>query len=158
MNVASKDAPRVPPPPPIVKTPTLIRHHGVSPRPYKVARGYSIAEVKKLGLSVIEARKLGIYVDERRKTCYEENVKRLSEWIEKVKRGEILPPPPTLPKVIKVKPKKRRVFRGLTSAGRKMRGLVSVKLRETHKYKWKRKQKERELKKRHEAKRAKGGH
>jgi large subunit ribosomal protein L15e len=46
-----------------------------------------------------------------------------------------------------------RVFRGKTSAGRKMRGLVSTRLRETHKYKWKKKQKERELKKRHEASR-----
>ena len=46
-----------------------------------------------------------------------------------------------------------RVFRGKTSAGRKMRGLVTTRLRETHRYKWKKKQKERELKKRHEASR-----
>ncbi len=45
-----------------------------------------------------------------------------------------------------------RVFRGLTSAGKKMRGLRKSRgLRGTHKYKWKKKQKERELKKRHEA-------
>ena len=45
-----------------------------------------------------------------------------------------------------------RVFRGLTSAGKKMRGLRKTRgLRGTHKYKWKKKQKERELKKRHEA-------
>ncbi|MEL9939433.1 MAG: 50S ribosomal protein L15e [Ignisphaera sp.] len=47
-----------------------------------------------------------------------------------------------------------RVFRGKTSAGRKARGLLAVRgLRGTHKYKWKKKQKERELKKRHEASR-----
>ncbi len=45
-----------------------------------------------------------------------------------------------------------RVFRGLTSAGKKMRGLRKSRgLRGTHKHKWKKKQKERELKKRHEA-------
>ena len=45
-----------------------------------------------------------------------------------------------------------RVFRGLTSAGKKMRGLRKSRgLRGTHKYKWKKKQKERLLKKRHEA-------
>ncbi|ALL02052.1 50S ribosomal protein L15e [Pyrodictium delaneyi] len=45
-----------------------------------------------------------------------------------------------------------RVFRGLTSAGKKMRGLRKTRgLRGTHKYKWKKKQKERKLKKRHEA-------
>lgn len=47
-----------------------------------------------------------------------------------------------------------RVFRGLTSAGKKMRGLRKSRgLKYTIKYKWKRKQKERLLKKRHEASR-----
>ncbi len=47
-----------------------------------------------------------------------------------------------------------RVFRGLTSAGKKMRGLRKSRgLRGTIKHKWKKKQKERELKKRHEASR-----
>jgi large subunit ribosomal protein L15e len=47
---------------------------------------------------------------------------------------------------------RRRVFRGLTSAGKKMRGLRKSRgLRGTIKYKWKKKQKERKLKKRHEA-------
>jgi large subunit ribosomal protein L15e len=47
-----------------------------------------------------------------------------------------------------------RVFRGLTSAGKKMRGLRKSRgLRGTVYYKWKRKQKERLLKKRHEASR-----
>ncbi|MEM1527660.1 MAG: 50S ribosomal protein L15e [Sulfolobales archaeon] len=47
-----------------------------------------------------------------------------------------------------------RVFRGKTMAGRKMRGLLKSRgLKGTHHYKWKKKQKERELKKRHEASR-----
>ncbi len=47
-----------------------------------------------------------------------------------------------------------RPFRGLTSAGRKMRGLVESRgLKGTHKAKWKRKAKERKLKIRHEASR-----
>jgi len=47
-----------------------------------------------------------------------------------------------------------RVFRGKTSAGRKMRGLIRSRgIRGTHKYKWKKKQKERILKRRHEASR-----
>lgn len=47
-----------------------------------------------------------------------------------------------------------RVFRGLTSAGKKMRGLRKSRgLRGTVKHKWKRKQKEREEKRRHEASR-----
>ena len=47
-----------------------------------------------------------------------------------------------------------RVFRGLTSAGKKMRGLRKSRgLKGTVHYKWKKKQRERELKKRHEASR-----
>ncbi|MDT7875639.1 MAG: 50S ribosomal protein L15e [Sulfolobaceae archaeon] len=47
---------------------------------------------------------------------------------------------------------RRRVFRGLTSAGKKARGLRKSRgLKGTVEHKWKKKQKERELKKRHEA-------
>ncbi|MEB3860038.1 MAG: 50S ribosomal protein L15e [Desulfurococcales archaeon] len=47
---------------------------------------------------------------------------------------------------------KGRPFRGLTSAGKKMRGLRKSRgLKGTHKYKWKKKAKEREQRKRHEA-------
>lgn len=47
---------------------------------------------------------------------------------------------------------RNRVFRGLTSAGKKVRGLRKSRgLKGTVRYKWNRKQKEREEKKRHEA-------
>ncbi|OYT27798.1 MAG: hypothetical protein B6U95_05590 [Thermofilum sp. ex4484_82] len=148
----------IPPPEPIVKVPVLIKHAGVPPRKYRKGRGYSKGEIQALGLTMIEARKLGIYVDSRRKTVYDENIERLKEWLERVKKGEIEPPDPTMPKVIKVKPAGKKVFKGKTMAGRKMRGLLKKKYRYTHQYKWKRKQKERKLKKGHEAKRHKGGH
>lgn len=49
---------------------------------------------------------------------------------------------------------KGRVFRGLTSSGKKMRGLRKSRgLKHTIKHKWRKKQKEREQKKRHEASR-----
>ena len=49
---------------------------------------------------------------------------------------------------------KGRVFRGKTAAGRRMRGLLKSRgLKDTHKWKWKKKAKERALKKRHEASR-----
>ncbi len=49
---------------------------------------------------------------------------------------------------------KGRPFRGLTSAGKKMRGLRKSRgLKGTHKQKWRKKARERELKKRHEASR-----
>mgnify|MGYP000480481882 CR=1 FL=1 len=148
------------PPKAKVKVPMLIRFGGVPSKQFKIGRGFSVGEIKAIGLTVREARLLGIYVDERRNTVYEENIAALKEWLEKIKNGEVSVNDinPTLPKVISAKRKKGRVFRGLTCAGRRMRGLLSVKLIETHRYKWNRKIKERKLKKRHEARRAKGGH
>ncbi|MEM3848696.1 MAG: 50S ribosomal protein L15e, partial [Zestosphaera sp.] len=47
-----------------------------------------------------------------------------------------------------------RVFRGKTAAGRRMRGLLGNRgVKGTHHWKWKKKAKERGLKRRHEASR-----
>jgi len=102
----------------------------------KKAKGFSKGELEAINLSINQALKIGIPVDLRRDTVYEENIqtlknidlKRLAQLAKKF-----------LKKKKKVKGKHRkRVFRGLTSAGKKMRGLKRVKLKETHKYKWKR--------------------
>ncbi len=136
---------------PLVRSPRLIRHKGLLPR-IRQGRGFSIGEIEAIGLTAREARLLGIYVDERRKSIHEENIETLKAYLTMViEKGMISEP--KIPKVEKVKPKKRRVFRGLTPSGRKARGLVSIRLKETHKYKWKRKARERLLRKRHEASR-----
>lgn len=141
----------------IVKVPLLSKFNDVPPREKKVGRGYSVGEVKAVGLTAREARLLGIYVDERRKSVHEENIKRLLEWLRSLVKGEVSVGTPSLPKKIVVKRDRGRVFKGKTMSGRKARGLLSVKYRHTHNYKWGRKQKERLLRKRHEARRHKGG-
>ncbi|HDH07108.1 MAG TPA: hypothetical protein ENF87_01940 [Thermoproteales archaeon] len=146
------------PPKAIVKVPIPHSRGGLSPHFYREGRGFSIGEIKAAGLTVKEARLLGLYVDVRRKSVYEENIKRIKNWKSIVEKYSIKPEP-KLPKIIVAKRKRGRVFRGLTPAGKKSRGLVTLRgLKEIHKHKWKRKAKERKLKKRHEAKRAKGGH
>jgi len=112
----------------------------------KEGKGFSREELKEVGLSLKQAIKLKIPVDKRRKTKYEENVKILKS----INLNE-------LKEIVKLLPKKRltrkkrielarknrkRVFRGLTSAGKKMRGLRKLKLKETHKAKWKKKRRE----------------
>ncbi len=148
------------PPEPLVKRPRLISSGGVLGNEWRVGRGgYSIGEVKAVGLTVDEARLLGIRIDINRDTVWDINVQRLKDWLSKIIKGEALPPEPALPKVIKIKRKRGgRVFRALTPAGRRMRGLISVGLRETHAHKWKKKARERAEKRRHEVVRAKGGH
>ncbi len=45
-------------------------------------RGFSLSEIRTVGLNVPQARKLGIYVDPRRKTLHEFNVKALEVLME----------------------------------------------------------------------------
>lgn len=148
------------PPRPVVACPVLRSHAGLPPRPVREGRGYSEGEVRELGLSVREARLLGVPVDERRKSVHPENVERLRQYLLGLKKAleqGAEPPKPALPETVTAKPDRTRVFKGKSMAGRRGRGLLSLKLRYTHHYKWKRKQRERLLKKRHEAARHKGG-
>lgn len=122
-------------------------------------RGFSTGEVKAVNLTIDDARLLGIPVDVRRKTTWDWNIKALKDYLSnvvKVTDASQLPLPADV-KRIKVKPKRGRAFRGLTPAGRRARGLLSVGLRETHRYKWNRKQRQRKLKLRHEVVFRKGG-
>jgi len=157
-GMSQAQPPILPPPDPLVKKPRLISSGGVLGSEWKVGRGYSIGEVRAVGLTVNEARLLGIRVDPNRDSVWDVNVQRLRDWLDKVIKGEVSPPEPALPKTIKIKRKRGRVFRALTPAGHRMRGLLSVGLRETHAHKWKKKARERAEKRRHEAVRAKGGH
>lgn len=147
----------VPPPSPLVKQPrrTSLGQLTVS---WRRGRGFSIGEVRAAGLTVREARLLGIPVDEMRKTVWEANVSSLKLWLDGIVKGQYDPPMPRLPKHIAVKRKHGRVYRGLTSAGKRMRGLFATSLRQTHNYKWRKKARERAYKRRHEASRSKGGH
>lgn len=145
---------------PVVASPVLRKHAGLLSRPVREGRGYSKGEVHQLGLTVREARFLGIPVDERRKSVRSENVEKLRQYLVELKRAleqGADPPKPALQEKVVVKPDPRRVFKGKTAAGRRGRGLLALKLRYTHHHKWKRKQRERLLKKRHEAARHKGG-
>ncbi|QOJ79699.1 ribosomal protein L13e [Infirmifilum lucidum] len=156
----SGEMPLPPVPQPHVNSVPLRRYGGVLPRPIRDGKGFSLGEIKALNLTEHEARLLGVYVDLRRKTVHEENIRILKEYLINLRRalesGAPLPDP-TLPKEIVVKRDVSKVFKGKTAAGRRGRGLQSVKYRYTHHYKWKKKKRERLLKKRHEATRHKGG-
>ena len=82
-------------------------------------RGFSTGELKVAGLNVGEARHLGITVDLNRRTSHEENVEKLKGWAESAKKDGIRVPTPKQ----STKAEPGRVYKGLTSAGKKMRGL-----------------------------------
>ncbi|MEZ0318741.1 MAG: ribosomal protein L13e [Pyrobaculum sp.] len=133
----------------LVKAPRKLSSGGLEK--WKIGKGFSVGELKAVGLTIEQARLLGLPVDERRETTWQQNVESLKKWLIDVLEGRVKPPDPALPKAIEIKRKRGRAFRGLTSAGRRARGLVSTRYRETHNYKYKKKAKERRLKKRHEA-------
>jgi len=83
-------------------------------------RGFSVEELAEAGLTPGRARAMGIPVDTRRKTSHPENVEALKAFLEEVGDAELKVPKPK--KAHKHLP--GRVFRGKTSAGRKMRALV----------------------------------
>ncbi len=53
-------------------------------------RGFSLAELKKLGLDLAAAKRLEIPVDRRRKTFYDQNVETVKVYAEK-KKAEAKP-------------------------------------------------------------------
>ena len=86
-------------------------------------RGFSRAELEEACVSIGEAMRLGIPVDRRRSTKYGENVERLRVYVEEARKAGIKLGRPK----IEAKPKRGRGYRGLTSAGKKMRGLRKIR-------------------------------
>jgi len=68
----------------VVKTPRNVSRGRAIPK-LREGRGFSVGELKEVGLSVKEARKLGLYVDARRRSTHPENVRALRELLEKIK-------------------------------------------------------------------------
>jgi large subunit ribosomal protein L13e len=85
----------------------------------RAGKGFSMDELREVGLNVGEARHLGVPVDQRRSTSYPENVEGLKEWVEEARKEGF-----RVPKTKQSsKGQKGRAFRGMTSSGKKMRAL-----------------------------------
>ena len=78
---------KIEPPKALVKPPRLIRYGGLE-RPLREGKGFSIPELREVGLDPKTARKLGLYVDKRRRSKHEWNIKMLKEFLEKIKTAK----------------------------------------------------------------------
>ncbi|MCE4611498.1 MAG: 50S ribosomal protein L13e [Desulfurococcales archaeon] len=76
------------PPVAIVKKPRLRKMGPIDPgtRP---GRGFSLGELKAVGLDPKRAMKLGLYVDKRRRSVHEWNVEALREFLEKLRKAGV---------------------------------------------------------------------
>jgi len=89
-------------------------------------KGFSEAELKEVGLSSPVAGRLGIPNDDRRRTKHQENINRLQEWITSTGKtaSELARSAVPVSRGFKSGPHAGRAFRGLTSSGRRTRGLL----------------------------------
>jgi len=72
------------PPIALVKKPRLRKLGPIDPG-LRPGRGFSIGELKQVGLTPKMAMQLGLYVDRRRKSVHPWNVEALREYLEKLK-------------------------------------------------------------------------
>jgi len=64
---------------PVVKSPTKRKPRG--------GRGFSLGELKAVGLSFKRAKKLGIPIDKRRRSAHEENIEKLRKLLSEGRGG-----------------------------------------------------------------------
>lgn len=83
MTMENEDIVEVEIPPPMVKSPKIIKERGVAAFP-RVGRGFSIGEIKQAGLTVQLARQFNIPLDFRRRSVHQHNVENLRKFAEKV--------------------------------------------------------------------------
>jgi large subunit ribosomal protein L13e len=102
-------------------------------------KGFSKIELKKTGVSIEMAQKYGLRLDSRRRTAHQKNIDQLKECLNKFSENkkEIHKSKKVL---VKSKTYRGNAFRGLTSSGKKARGLMKARgLRNTSIHKWKKK-------------------
>jgi large subunit ribosomal protein L13e len=71
-------------PKPIVKKPRMVKFKGIDIG-VRIGRGFSIGELKAVGIDVKLAKQLNIPVDSRRKGVHEENIESLRRFIEEIR-------------------------------------------------------------------------
>lgn len=64
----------------------LVQAHsrGGLPAKTRIGRGFSISELKAVGLNVKRAKRLGLKIDVRRRTSHEVNVNVLKEFLKSI--------------------------------------------------------------------------
>ena len=74
-------------PKPLVKKPRLIKDRGISVG-LREGRGFSLSELKAVGLTAEEAKRLSIPIDKRRRSTHEWNIRILQEYLNSIKSGK----------------------------------------------------------------------
>ncbi|MEM1645790.1 MAG: ribosomal protein L13e [Ignisphaera sp.] len=70
-------------PPPIVKSPKIIKERGIVVS-HRIGRGFSIGEIKQAGLTIQLAKQFNIPLDYRRRSVHQHNVDNLKKFVERI--------------------------------------------------------------------------
>ncbi|MEM2281820.1 MAG: ribosomal protein L13e [Candidatus Bathyarchaeia archaeon] len=88
----------------------------------RLGKGFSLDELKKVGLNLKQALKLGIPIDTRRRTVHEENVEKLKKFLEAKQQEEARRQKPKSEEKPEKAEQKTEGKKGKTKRGEKEKG------------------------------------
>lgn len=70
-------------PPPVVKTPKIAKKRGLETY-LRIGRGYSIGEIREVGLTLQLAKQLNVPIDVRRRSIHQTNIENLRKFLDQI--------------------------------------------------------------------------
>ncbi|WP_455369779.1 ribosomal protein L13e [[Eubacterium] cellulosolvens] len=118
---------------------SIVKKRGAPMDSIRKGRGFSKSELHEAGLSIYSAIRLGIRSDPLRKTKHQKNIDELRAFLDSMDKHALKIRQLSITKSRQsVKAHRGRTHRGLTSSGKRTRGLLRTRgLKSTRNYKFK---------------------
>jgi hypothetical protein len=118
---------------------SIVKQRGALIDTTRKGRGFSESELREAGLSIHAAIRLGIRSDPLRRTKHQKNIDQLRLFLNSMDKDALKTRKVSNTRHRQtVKPHKGRTHRGLTSSGKRTRGLLRTRgLKSTKNYKYK---------------------
>lgn len=123
----------------MTNTTSIVKQRGAHPDATRKGRGFSKSELHEAGLSIHAAIRLGIRSDPLRRTKHQKNIDELRLLVDSMDKDALKIRQHSITRCRQSsKPHRGRTHRGLTSSGKRTRGLLRTRgLKSTRNYKFK---------------------